>query len=274
MSFEALKKQFERERITNPEKQFVHISDQFTFPEGWINHDLPTGRIYKNELFPGEEFFSATTVLGKIANMNGEDSWLQAWRDRVGEEEADRISKEATDRGSAMHDYLEKYLSNMTVVNKHNAAYQMFQELKPWCDDRIDAVIASEHALFSRRLKVAGRVDLVAVLDGGGVIEDGIETLVDFKTSRKEKVDADIGGYKRQVTIYAMLVKETTGLNLEMAEIWMSIFDPKVDPKPRAKKFEIVVQNYVETVIDELAMLHETLGNPINVDECKRFFCL
>lgn len=264
MSFANLKKQF----VQEPERRFEHISDRYTLPLGWKNLDLPEHRVYVNPLFPEDRFFSATTMLGKIAKMKGEDEWLKEWRLRVGDEAADKISKEATDRGTAMHDYLEKYLSNKPVVNKHLGAYRLFQKIKPWCE-RIDAVIALEHALYSRRLRIAGRVDLVAVLDGGGDIDAGLETLVDFKSSRKIKSHTEIGSYYRQVTMYSMMFYETTGVKLEVGEIWMGCDN---DGNPVAIPFEVIFGNFRETVIDELATYWAAEGDPLDVDEAKRFF--
>jgi hypothetical protein len=275
VSFAELK----RKSITTPERVFTHISDKYTLPEGWVNEDLPEHRIYKNPLFPEDQFFSATTMLGKIAKMKGEDEWLKEWRLRIGDEAADAISLEATTRGTAMHDYLEKYISNQPIVNKHHGAYMLFQKLKPWCDERIDAVIASEHALYSRLLRIAGRVDLVAILDGlrrkladGTVLigNDGIETLVDFKSSRRIKTHSEIGSYYRQVTMYAMMFEETTGVRLDLGEIWMSCWD---DGRCVPLKFEVILYNYKETVIDELAEYWAKNGDPYrSIKEIKDFF--
>ena len=273
MSFSALKKQYLVNSDTN---RFRHITDTYEIPEGWYNVDLPEHRVYRNDLFPGEEFFSATTMLGKIAKMKGEDKWLDDWRKRVGDEEADRISKEATDRGTAMHQNLQDYVENAEVRNEHHSGYMLFEKIRPWCDERITAVIASEKAMCSRLMRVAGRTDLIALLDGDPTLTDvrdlinsGVETLVDFKSSRKVKEWKDIGGYCRQVTLYAMQFHETTGQRLEMAEIWMGCDG---NGNPVAKKFEIVLGNYLETVIDEVADYWEAVGNPIDRDACKRFF--
>ena len=267
MSFADLKAKV----ITPPKTEaFEHISNQYTLPEGWYNEDRPTERVYKNDLFPGEEFYSATTMLGKLAAMTGEDQWIKNWVAQVGEEEAARISKEATDRGTAMHAYLEDYLHGREVIGKHHQGYLLFQQLKPWCDERIDAVIASEHALYSRRLRVAGRVDLIAMLDGNRNLDLSTETLVDFKSSRKIKSEEDIAGYRKQVTLYQMMAHETTGMKIEIGEIWMSCWN---DGNPVPKKFEVIFGNHREQVIDLLADYWKSVGNPYeNVNEIKEFF--
>ena len=58
---------------------------------------LPEGRTYYT---PDGNYPSITTILGKTSNQ----IWLQKWREKVGEEEAARISKEATDRGTLIHE--------------------------------------------------------------------------------------------------------------------------------------------------------------------------
>ena len=70
---------------------------------------LKTGRTY---FTPDGNFPSITTLLGKTSENQ---VWLQKWREKVGEEEADRISKEATDRGTLVHEYAEKYFNGEDI---------------------------------------------------------------------------------------------------------------------------------------------------------------
>src|SRR6056300_2066597 len=71
---------------------------------------LPSGRTYHT---PDGSYPSITTILGKTANQ----AWLQAWKDRVGEEEAARISKIATDRGTLVHEYAERYFNGEDILS-------------------------------------------------------------------------------------------------------------------------------------------------------------
>ena len=50
---------------------------------------------------------SVTTILSKTKK---DSEGLKRWRDRVGEAEAQRIMKEAADRGSQMHELIERYV--------------------------------------------------------------------------------------------------------------------------------------------------------------------
>ena len=70
---------------------------------------LPTGRTY---VTPDGNFPSITTILGKTSN----NAWLQAWKDRVGVEEAARVSKVATDRGTLVHEYLERFWNKEDIM--------------------------------------------------------------------------------------------------------------------------------------------------------------
>jgi hypothetical protein len=67
-----------------------------------IQHNTSKGRFYET---PHGLFPSVTTVLSSLPSPE-----LDAWRERVGREQADLISKRATDRGSRLHAYCESIL--------------------------------------------------------------------------------------------------------------------------------------------------------------------
>ena len=69
---------------------------------------LKTGRTYYT---PDGAYPSITTILGKTAD----NTWLQKWIERVGEEEAARVSKEATDRGTLVHEYAERHFNGEDI---------------------------------------------------------------------------------------------------------------------------------------------------------------
>ena len=115
-----------------------------------------SGRVYtdpNNNTYP-----SITTVLSILS----EDA-IKAWRARVGEEEANRISKTASNRGTAVHDLLERYVNNESDFDKEVDSHimQSFYDVKPVLDKCLTKVYAQEAGLYSERLGVAGRVDCV-----------------------------------------------------------------------------------------------------------------
>ena len=67
------------------------------------------GRYYET---PDGDFPSVTTILSNTTYK----PWLEKWKQRVGEEEAARISKIATDRGEAVHSFAERYFNGETNI--------------------------------------------------------------------------------------------------------------------------------------------------------------
>lgn len=160
---------------------------------------LTDGRYYET---PEGKYPSVTTVL-KILS---EDS-INAWRARVGKEEADKISYRASTRGTAVHNVMERYLNNEDInKNEHSLdVVQSFNNLSPILDKRVGKIFAVEAALFSKHLRLAGRVDCVAEFDG-------VPSIIDFKTSRKLKRRAWIENYFIQASAYSIMFEERTGL--------------------------------------------------------------
>lgn len=144
---------------------------------------------------------SVTTVL-----YSKEDPALQAWRQRVGSDESERISTKAKNRGIALHSLAEKYLLNDLYYTKKANPLSVFDfmKIKDHLDENIDNVRGIELPLYSRHLKSAGRTDCIAEWKGQLAI-------VDFKTSRKEKKKEWIEKYFLQTTAYALMVEEMYG---------------------------------------------------------------
>ena len=159
----------------------------------------PGGRTYTAP--DGSTYPSITTVLSILSR----DS-IQAWRARVGEEEANKVSRVAAGRGTAVHDLLEKYVNNDPEFDKGVMPHilQSFHDVKEQLDTRLSKVYAQEAPLYSNHLGVAGRVDCVGVWDGKN-------SIVDYKTSRKLKKKEWVKGYFMQCCAYAIMWEERTG---------------------------------------------------------------
>lgn len=159
------------------------------------------GRFYTTP--DGNKYPSVTTVI----SAGTDNSWKEEWIARVGKEEADRVSRKATMRGTAVHELVEKYLKNDPQFSKGHmpANVLSFKNIKPFLDKHIGMIAGLELPLYSDTLKVAGRVDCIAEWDG-------VWSIVDFKTSRKEKSRDDIHTYFMQESAYAMMMFERTGI--------------------------------------------------------------
>ena len=105
-------------------------------------------------------FVSPTTVLSIRHNQG-----LQDWRDRVGPEEADRKSKEATDKGTAVHKAVEELIVN-DASNYLSSIDLYVKGFMNWDDKYKPETIAIEQFLRSELNEIAGRVDYICKIDG------------------------------------------------------------------------------------------------------------
>lgn len=175
---------------------------------------LPTGRTY---FTPDGAYPSITTLLGKTSASL---VWLQKWKDNVGEEEAARISKEATDRGTAVHEYLEKYWNGDDILgslSKEPANIRLpARALINGTSRNVTEVWAQEIPVWSPTLKFAGRVDMIGMWNN-------IPAIIDFKTSKKIKKGKDIKDYFLQASGYAYAHNELFGTNIQKIVIIVAV---------------------------------------------------
>ena len=178
--------------------------------------DLSANTTDKGRLYTapdGKKFPSITTVLSILSREA-----IQAWRARVGEEEANRISRIASTRGTAVHDLLEKYVDNDPDYAKGVMPHilQSFYDVKEVLDTNLNKVYAQEAPLYSEHLGVAGRVDCVGVWDGK-------DSIIDYKTSRKPKKKEWIEGYFLQCAAYAIMWEERTGRPITQLVVMIAV---------------------------------------------------
>jgi ATP-dependent exoDNAse (exonuclease V) beta subunit len=175
-----------------------------TFPDGKRYYQLPDGT----------RLPSVTTVLGAQKKQA-----IMEWRKRVGEEEANRISKKATSRGTNVHSMCEEYLNNEPLGVYMPDAIEMFLSLKPYLN-KINNIHYQEQALWSTQLGMAGRVDCIAEYEG-------VLSVIDFKTSKRVKSHEDIEDYFWQTTAYALMYEELIGQPIHDLVIIMAVEDNK-----------------------------------------------
>ena len=132
------------------------------------------------------------------------------WREKVGEEQANKITKVATDRGTKFHDLVEKYLLNQDISSLKNV---LPTTKARWIAARdalnnIDNIHALEKPLYSEYFGIAGRVDCIAEYEGELAV-------IDFKTSKKIKPEKWLQNYFVQETAYACMYYEMTGISVK-----------------------------------------------------------
>lgn len=163
-----------------------------------------TGRVYETP--NGAKYPSVTTVLSEYNKKQ-----IFEWRQRVGNDEANKIAGRASRRGTKLHSLCEEYLRGELTELKRTKLMpldkMMFNQLKPFLDEKVDNIYCLEQSLYSDELRLAGRVDLIAEW------EDEI-SVIDFKSSTKEKNEKNIENYFMQCSAYAEMFEERTGKSI------------------------------------------------------------
>jgi genome maintenance exonuclease 1 len=177
--------------------------DSVTKADGNRAYITPDGKLYP----------SVTTVLSEHTKKG-----VMEWRARVGDEEANKVSRKAAFRGTRFHTLAENYLKNqMNSGDMSLMDYEMFKVAQPVLD-RIDNIRAQEVALWSHHLRLAGRVDCIAEFDGK-------LSVIDFKTARREKDDEHIQHYYMQAAAYAVMFEERTKIPVNRLVIAIAVED-------------------------------------------------
>ncbi len=193
-------------------------------------------RLYET---PDGNFPSITTVLSSLSKAS-----IQEWRNRVGAEEANRISTQASRRGTKTHSIIEDYLQNkQDYLSGHMPdSIELFKSVQSILDIHVDNIYGIEVALWSKDLGVAGRCDCIAEYDGE-------LSILDWKTSSKPKKEEWVESYKLQGTAYAKMYEERTGIKITQVVIVIAVSDnsPQVfyaDPDEHISRLREVINNY------------------------------
>lgn len=181
----------------------------------------------------GQKYPSVTTVTSLLTREH-----IQLWRKRIGEEKADAISNRAARRGTSFHQLVEDYLRREKEFIEFDDIIQegMFKGIRPVLDSIVP--LALEAPLYSVNLKMAGRVDCV------GLFED-VLSIIDFKTSSKMKTDDQVTPWMIQMTAYAIMVEELTGIEVPEVNALVA-----VEGQAGFQLFSGDPQNYVEQLWD------------------------
>ena len=171
------------------------------------------GRVYK---VPGGNLYpSITTVLSSYNKQT-----ILEWRQRVGEEKANEISRKAAGRGTKLHNTVEKYLLNemtdMKLQTMMPDIKEMFFDMRKIIDENIGDIYGIEQPLYSHKLRLAGRCDCIAEWNGELAI-------VDWKTASRQKDKDHITNYFMQATAYAEMFEEITGKAIETIVVAISV---------------------------------------------------
>lgn len=192
----------------------------------------------------GKKLPSVTTVLGHFKK----DKIIE-WRNRVGAEQANKISTRASVRGTKFHSLMEKYLGNETNIFEGVMPdmKQAFNDIRSTID-KIDNIHYIESPLYSEIIGLAGRTDVIAEFDG-------VPSIIDFKTSLREKREEWIENYFEQGTAYSLMYEELTGNKVEQVVVIIS-----VDGMDKPQVFIKDRIDYVDSLMTKVRAYQEEHG--------------
>jgi genome maintenance exonuclease 1 len=217
---------------------YKHNNSKGFFHNFFALPDLETTQVdgKRHYITPAGVFPSVTTALSdKLSKQS-----LEEWRKRVGEEEANKISTQARNRGTAFHNICENYIMNRDYrVGAMPSNIDMFLQIKPHLDKNLSSIFGVEVPLWSDRLKLAGRSDLLAGWAG-------YNSVLDFKTSKYPKKEEHIESYFLQATCYSLMASERTLLRYPKIVIIIAVDheEPQI--------FERNAVDYVERLLQVL----------------------
>ena len=119
-----------------------------------------------------------------------------------------------------IYDTTIDYLKNNPNYTKGHMPVNVasFGQIRPLLNNHVSKVYGLEVPLYSDKLRVAGRVDCLAEWDGE-------LSIIDFKTSKREKKREDIDGYFTQASAYSYMTYERTGMLPKKIVILMMVDD-------------------------------------------------
>lgn len=174
-------------------------------------------RVYETP--DGLHYPSVTTITSQLSK-----DAIKKWRARVGEEAANKVTAQATARGTSVHKLCEDYCLNDLDESKIMPANtEMFRALQGCLDAHVDNIRSVEGFLYSNYLRTAGQVDLIAEYDGK-------LSIIDFKTSKKKKPESWIQGYFLQAAAYSFMFEERTNIKVPQLVVMIGV-DGESEPQ-------------------------------------------
>jgi genome maintenance exonuclease 1 len=170
------------------------------------------------------------------------------WRKKIGEDEAQKITKAATARGTDMHSLVENHLHNKDLPTVSPLPDFLFKIAKKELN-RINNIHALEGSLYSKQLGIAGTVDCIAEYNGELAI-------IDFKTSKKPKPRNWVDHYFVQCMAYGCMLYELTGISVKKLVIIMACENGEcvVYEEYDKSKYIKLLSKYIRTFVrDKLA---------------------
>ena len=187
----------------------------------------------------GQRVPSVTSILDRTKPQEARQA-LEAWRNKIGHQQAQAITTEAANRGTRMHKYLEDYIKGHALKESVSNPYaqeslDMAKTVIDQAFHNISEVWGNEVPLYFPEL-YAGTTDCVGV-------HQGQPSILDFKQSNKPKNREWITDYYLQITAYALAHNELFGTDIRKGVIMVCV-KPKPGQPPEYQEFVLEPKDF------------------------------
>lgn len=176
-----------------------------------VNDPITRKRVYQTP--DGETLPSVTTILSSTKDMTA----LNEWKKRIGEEQANQITREAAGVGTAMHSNLERFIVGIQRQPGNNPVHVQANKMADVIIEnglaKVNEVWAMEQSLYFPGL-YSGTTDLVGVYNGNPAV-------MDYKQTNKPKKEQWIDDYKIQLIAYILAHNEVYGTSINEGHVFM-----------------------------------------------------
>ena len=185
-----------------------------------VNDPVTRKRVY---LTPdGESLPSVTTILSATKDQ----TFLNEWKAKVGEEKARQITTEAAGVGTAMHANLERFVCGLERQPGNNPVHVVANKMADAIItnglNKVNEIWAMEQSLYFPGL-FSGTTDLVGV-------HEGEPAVCDYKQTNKPKKAEWVEDYYMQLMAYILAHNEVYGTDIRKGVIFMAVRPKEISP--------------------------------------------
>ena len=198
----------------------------------------------------------SVTTIASACSPPGKIAALMNWRKKVGDEEANRRTRSAVERGNWLHGVLEDFW-NGEDIETHLDSHPLFV---PYFDAigeflaTVDRPLLVESAIawydHAQEIGYSGTFDMLAMMANGNI------ALLDWKTSFKRKPDSQLGDYRMQLGAYVQAIEQIYNIEINEAHCAISIYDP--EKEDNASDLQVVSLDQTELALQAGIMVQKT----------------
>ena len=223
-------------------------NNKFTYPKS--TRSIVNGSRHYN--LGGSNLPSVTSIL-KVTQSAEDKAAIEAWKERVGHKEAEKIKNEASSRGSSMHSYIEQFLLgkfNLDLLDEENKSKKMALEIiDNGLKNKLTEIWGAEATVYYPG-KYAGTADCIGVYEGK-------ETILDFKQSNKPKKEEYIEDYFLQIGAYSLAHNTVHNSKITQGVILICTVDRLFQD---FKIEENELKNYQNKFLEKVEQFYQIIG--------------